>query len=160
MKREYPDNPLPGVGVIIYRQGKVLIIKRAYDPSKQRWSIPGGLVEMGEKVRDAARREVREELGLDVHIRDLVDVLDNIVYDDGAVKYHFVLVDFWADLGGGILTPSHECLDARWVSRNDLHSYDLTEGARKVIEKVFCLMHQKEEKEKNSLLSRSTPMKE
>lgn len=147
MKREYPDNPLPSVGVIIYHEGRVLIIKRAYDPSRNRWSIPGGLIEVGERIRDAASREVREELGLDVHIQDVVDVLDNIVYEDGTVKFHFVLVDFWADLEGGTLQPNHECLDVRWVSRDDLRSYDLTGGARKAIEKVFRLMHQKGKEE-------------
>lgn len=139
MTREYPERPLPGVGVIIYCEGKVLIIKRAFDPSRNRWSIPGGVVEVGEPVRDAAKREVLEELGLRVEIRDVVDVMDNIVYENDRIKYHFVLIDFWAEFRGGTLTVSHECLDAAWVGRDDLDSYDLTEGARKAIEKVFNL---------------------
>lgn len=137
MKREYPDTPVPGVGIIIYDKGRVLIIKRAFEPSRNRWSIPGGAVELGEKVRDAARREVYEELGLDVEIKDLVEVLDNIVYEGEKIKYHYVLIDFWAELRGGTLKLSHECLDAQWVSKDELDLYDLTKGARTAIEKVF-----------------------
>jgi mutator protein MutT len=143
MKREYPEAPLPSVGVIIYHQKRVLIIKRAYEPSRNRWSIPGGVVEVGETVREAARREVKEELALDVRIRDVVEVVDNIMYEQERLKFHFVLIDFWAELEGGILTPNHECLDARWVSRDDLPLYDLTDGARKAIEKVFELLNKK-----------------
>lgn len=137
MKREYPDQPIPGVDVIIYHDEKVLIIKRAFDPSKNRWSIPGGAVEVGEKVKDAAQREVYEELGVHVTIKDVVEVLDNIVYEKDEVIYHFVLIDFWAELTGGTLRLSHECLDAQWVSKNELDLYDLTKGARTAIEKVF-----------------------
>lgn len=140
MKREYPDSPLPAVGVIIYHNRKVLIIKRAYPPSQHKWSIPGGVVEIGEPVREAARREVQEELGLQVHIREVVEVLDNIVSEHDYVRFHFVLIDFWAELQGGILTPNHECLDAQWVSREELSVYDLTRGARTAIEKVFQLI--------------------
>ncbi|MBU7044367.1 MAG: NUDIX hydrolase [Theionarchaea archaeon] len=143
MKREYPDSPLPAVGVIIYHNRKVLIIKRAYPPSRYKWSIPGGVVEIGEPVREAARREVQEELGLRVRIRDVVDVLDNIVSEHGHVRFHFVLIDFWAELQGGILTPNHECLDAQWISREKLSAYDLTRGAQIAIEKVFQLIDQK-----------------
>ncbi|MBU7026035.1 MAG: NUDIX hydrolase [Theionarchaea archaeon] len=140
MKREYPERPITGVGVIIYNEGKVLIIKRAFEPSKNRWSIPGGAVELGEKVRDAAKREVYEELGLDVEIKDVVDVLDNIVYGGEKIKYHFVLVDFWAELRGGDLILSPECLDAAWVDKDELDLYDLTRGARTAIEKVFRIV--------------------
>ena len=137
MKRKYPDRPIAGVGVIIYDEGRVLIIKRAFDPSANRWSIPGGAVELGEKVKDAAKREVCEELGLEVEIKGVVEVLDNIIYEGEKIKYHFVLIDFWAELLGGSLILNPECLDAQWVSRDELDLYDLTRGARKAIEKVF-----------------------
>ena len=140
MKREYPDNPIPGVGIIIYDKGKVLIIKRAYEPSANRWSIPGGAVELGERVRDAAQREVDEELGLKVIIKDVVEVMDNIVYEEGKVKYHFVLIDFWAEIQSGSLTLSHECLDAQWIGKDELDVYDLTDGARKAIKKVLEIL--------------------
>ncbi len=140
MKREYPDRPIAGVGVIIYDEGKVLIIKRAFDPSRNRWSIPGGAVELGEKVRDAAEREVYEELGLEVKIKDVVEVLDNIICEGETIKYHFVLIDFWAELLGGSLQLSPECLDAQWVLKDELSSYDLTKGARKAIENVFRIL--------------------
>lgn len=140
MKREYPEKPVAGVGIIIYDKGKVLIIKRAFEPSKDRWSIPGGAIELGERVRDAARREVYEELGLEVEIKDVIEVLDNIVYEEKRIKYHFVLIDFWAEIQDGSLKLSHECLDAAWVSKDELDSYDLTKGARRAIEKVFELL--------------------
>jgi 8-oxo-dGTP diphosphatase len=140
MKREYPEGPIPAVGVIVHDKGRVLIIKRAFEPSANKWSIPGGAVELGEKVRDAARREVYEELGLDVTIKEVVDVLDNIVWKDETIKFHFVLVDFWAELQGGNLVLNHECLDAQWVGKDELDQYDLTTGARKAIEKAFTMI--------------------
>lgn len=137
MNRTYPRTPIPAVGVILYHKGKVLIIKRAFEPSANRWSIPGGAVEVGESVREAARREVKEELDLDANIRDVVEVLDNIVYEGDRVKYHYVLIDFWAEVQGGTLQPNNECLDVQWVYQNELDAYDLTKGARKAIQKVF-----------------------
>jgi 8-oxo-dGTP diphosphatase len=137
MNRTYPETPIPAVGVILYDKGKVLIIKRAFEPSANRWSIPGGAVEVGESVREAARREVKEELGLDVDIRDVVEVLDNIVYEGDRIKYHYVLIDFWAEVQGGTLQPNRECLDVQWVYESELDAIDLTQGARIAIQKVF-----------------------
>jgi mutator protein MutT len=138
MDRTYPARPIPGVGVIVVNGGKVLIIKRAFEPSKGKWSIPGGVVELGERVRDAAKREVREETGLDIEIKELVTVVDTIVSDaDGKIRFHFVLIDFWAELTGGTVKLSGECLEAAWITENDLNSYDLTAGARKAIERAF-----------------------
>lgn len=140
MDREYPQRPIAGVGVILYEKGKVLIIKRAFEPSSNRWSIPGGAVELGETVRDAARREVLEELGLEVEIRDVVEVIDNVVYEKERIRFHFVLIDFWATVKGGRLKLSHECLNAAWVGEEELDLYDLTKGARKAVEKVFEIL--------------------
>ncbi len=140
MDREYPQRPIVGVGVILYEKGKVLIIKRAFEPSSNRWSIPGGAVELGETVRDAARREVLEELGLEVEIRDVVEVIDNVVYEKERIRFHFVLIDFWATVKGGRLKLSHECLNAAWVGEEELDLYDLTKGARKAVEKVFEIL--------------------
>lgn len=140
MDRHYPEIPMPAVGIIIYHDKKVLIIKRAYEPSKNRWSIPGGVIEIGEKVRDAAKREVKEELGLDVRIMNVVDVLDNIVYEKNKIKFHFVLIDFLATVMQGTITPNHECLDVKWVEKHELDGYDLTNGAKKAIEKGFTMI--------------------
>ncbi|MBU6997638.1 MAG: NUDIX hydrolase [Theionarchaea archaeon] len=137
--RTYPEFPIPAVGVILFDQGRVLIIKRAFEPSANRWSIPGGAVEVGESVRDAAKREVGEELGLNIELRDVVAVLDNVVYEGERIKYHYVLIDFWAEVKGGTLQPSKECLDVRWVQQSELHRYDLTPGAKKAIQKAFDL---------------------
>ncbi|MBU7014369.1 MAG: NUDIX hydrolase [Theionarchaea archaeon] len=141
MNRTYPETPIPAVGVIIYDQGRVLIIQRAFEPSANRWSIPGGAVEVGESVRDAARREVSEELGLDIELQEVVEVLDNIVYEGERVRYHYVLIDFMAEMRGGTLQPNKECLDVRWVHKDELHGFDLTQGARQAILKVFRIQN-------------------
>src|ERR1700722_5920571 len=94
--REYPAHPLVGVGALIHdEQGRVLLIKRKFEPNKGRWSLPGGLLETGEDPEDAARREVREELGLEAKVEGLLQVANEVIRDDlGRGKFHFVLVDY------------------------------------------------------------------
>src|SRR5581483_8377349 len=102
--REYPEHPIPGVGVVAFREREVLLVKRGKEPRLGEWSIPGGAVETGETVRDAALREFREECGGEIQLHELVDVLDIMARDEaGRVKYHYVVVDFWAEWRGGEL---------------------------------------------------------
>jgi len=127
MRREYPSQPLVGVGVLIRDGDKILIVKRAGEPSKGIWSIPGGLVELGERVRDAAVREVEEETGLSIEIDDLLGVFDSVSKDEsGAVRYHYILVDFLAHPTGGELKPESDISDARWVSPEEVGQYATT----------------------------------
>ena len=140
MKREYPKQPLVGVGGVVIRRNQVLLIRRARQPLKGEWSIPGGLVELGEDLAAAVRRELKEETGLDVEPRGIIAVFDRIFREGRRVKYHYVIVDYVCRLQGGRLRPASDVLDARWVRREDLPQYKLTEKATEVILKAFELI--------------------
>jgi len=131
LRREYPTWPIVGVGAVVVHEGKLLLVKRGVEPAKGKWSIPGGVVELGEMVRDAVVREVREECGLDIEIvmDTPMDVLDSLVTDeDGRLKYHYVLLQFLARPRGGNLKPSSDVLEARWVFLEEVETYDLTKS--------------------------------
>ncbi|MHA1583106.1 MAG: NUDIX hydrolase [Candidatus Baldrarchaeia archaeon] len=139
-KRLYPENPIVGIGAVIVKGDKVLLIKRAGDPGRGLWSIPGGLVELGEKIKDAVRREVKEETGLDVRVGEIADVTEIITRDEeGKVKYHFVIVDFFAEVLRGELKPSSDALEAKWVEFKDLRKYRLTETVERLFRKLGFL---------------------
>lgn len=138
MKRRYPTQPVAGVGALIVHEGKLLIVKRGVEPSKGKWSIPGGAVELGEKIRDALLREVKEECGLDVEIalERPMDAIDNITMSkDGRLQYHYVLLQFLARLKGGILKPASDVLDAKWVPLDEVEKYNLTKSFRSFFQK-------------------------
>ena len=136
MRREYPSQPIAGVGAVIVQDGKILLVKRGVEPAKNLWSIPGGMVELGEKVRDAIIREVKEECGLNVEITRLMDVVDSItVNEEGRVQFHFVILDFLAQVRGGTLKPADDVLDARWIPLEEVEVYDLTESFRSFFKK-------------------------
>ncbi len=138
MSREYPSTPVPSVGVVLFKEDKMLLVLRGHEPSKGKWSIPGGVVELGETIREAAVREVLEECGLHVEIRDVVDVLDAIVRDErGQILYHYVLMDLLGICASGQLTVGSDIEDARWVSEEELTRFDLTEGVLPVIRKAL-----------------------
>lgn len=135
--REYPDHPLVAVSAVVVNDGKVALVQRGNEPARGKWSVPGGLMETGERIREAAAREVREETGLDVEVGEVLAVVDSIARDpDGRVKYQFVLVDFLATWKGGNLRRGSDTLDARWVAWEDLDGYDLTDGLRGILESV------------------------
>ena len=126
-RRLYPENPLVGVGVLIRDIDRYLLIKRAADPDKGLWSIPGGIVEIGEKAEDAARREVKEETNLDVDVIEVLDVINKIVMDkESRVKFHFIIIDYLAEFKEGALKASSDALDARWVSSEEFLLYELS----------------------------------
>lgn len=138
--REYPAHPIPGVGVIAFNDDAVLLIRRGQEPRRGEWSIPGGAVEVGETVRAAAMREFAEECGGEIQLRGLVDAIDIITRDaNGAVHYHYVVVDFWADWRGGELRAQSDVMDARWVNLNELATYELPQATREMIEKAVVL---------------------
>ena len=125
--REYPVKPIVGVGVLIQREDKYLLIKRAANPDKGLWSVPGGLIEIGERAKDAAYREALEETGLDVEIGERLGVVDKIEYDDaGEVYYHFIIIQYLASSLSGTVTPMDDALEAVWVTRDELKKYELT----------------------------------
>jgi ADP-ribose pyrophosphatase YjhB (NUDIX family) len=137
MKREYPDRPIVGVGGVVIHRGRVLLIRRGTEPLKGEWTIPGGMLELGEELREAARRELKEETGLEVEPLEVITVFDRIMHDGQRVKYHYVIVDYACRLKGGRLRPGSDVLDARWVRRKDLPQYHLTEMATKVVGQSF-----------------------
>jgi ADP-ribose pyrophosphatase YjhB (NUDIX family) len=137
MKREFPDRPLVGVGGVVIHRGRVLLIRRGSEPLKGEWSIPGGLVELGEELAEGARRELKEETGLDVEPLEVLEVFDRIVRERGHVRYHFVIVDFACRLKGGRLRPASDVLEARWVRPVELRLFHLTEKATSVVLRAF-----------------------
>ncbi|NLI81197.1 MAG: NUDIX hydrolase [Deltaproteobacteria bacterium] len=138
MDRRYPQRPLVGVGAIIFREDSVLLVQRGREPSYGKWSIPGGAVELGESLHHAVSREVLEEVGLEVAVRDLVVALDRVIRDQrGEIEYHYVLLDFLCEWKGGEPAPASDVLNCAFVSLKDLSRYHLTDGTEKVIRRAF-----------------------
>lgn len=136
MNREYPAHPLVGVGVVVRKEDNVLLVKRANVPGRGLWSVPGGLVKLGEMVQDAALREVKEETGLKVEIDGIFNVVDHVSRDSrGKVRYHYVIVDFRGHPVGGMLRASSDSLDVRWIKLKDLKNYRLTRTLRKTFKR-------------------------
>ncbi|MFZ0965395.1 MAG: NUDIX hydrolase [Candidatus Bathyarchaeia archaeon] len=131
MKRLYPNQPIVGVGAVIIQDGRILLEKRKNEPGKGKWSVPGGLVELGENVEQTVTREVKEETGLEVEKPEHIDVVDNIIRDEsGKVKYHFVIIDYFMRLKGGTLKAASDAEELKWVSLSDVEKYDLTKTFR------------------------------
>jgi 8-oxo-dGTP diphosphatase len=138
MKREYPEAPLVGVGAVMFERGRVLLVKRGQPPLKDRWSLPGGLVELGETVREAVAREVREETGLQADVGKLLGVFDRVVRDaTGRIQYHYVLVDFLCHSVSGELKAAGDAVDARWFAREELLELRLAADTMRLIEEAF-----------------------
>ena len=137
--RVYPEAPLVGVGAVVRADNKILLIRRANEPGKGLWSIPGGLVEVGETLRDAVAREVEEETGIKIEVGKLIDVVENIVRDnDGRVKFHYILVDFEAKpiIGSTDVHPSPEALEARWFTPEEIKGIPITNTAKLLLRKI------------------------
>jgi 8-oxo-dGTP diphosphatase len=135
-RRLYPERPMVGVGILIRRGDRYLLIKRAADPDAGLWSIPGGLVEVGERAADAAVREAREETGLDVEVVEILGVVDKIIREGGRVKFHFVIVDYLAEPRGGALEASSDALDAVWVGAEEFPRYELSSTLVELLRRV------------------------
>lgn len=142
MRREYPLQPVVGVGAVIVDRGRLVLVKRGAEPAMGKWSFPGGAVELGEAVRDAVVRETQEECGLDVELVEdtPMDAYDILTLDkDGRLQYHYVLLQFLARPKQGKLKPTSDAIDARWVLFEDVEKYDLAESVRS-----FFVKHRKE----------------
>jgi len=140
MKRKYPDQPIIGVGGVIFRKDEVLLIRRGMEPSLGQWSIPGGAVCLGETLKEAVKREILEETHLEVEVLTLVKVLDRIFRDpESRVVYHYVLVDFLCHCEGGEVKPGSDAQEARFVSLQDLPSYQVTPLTLDVISRADWL---------------------
>lgn len=137
MKREYPDRPIVGVGGVVIHRNRALLIRRGSEPLKGEWSIPGGMLELGEELAEGMRRELKEETGLEVEPLEVIAAFDRVLREGKRVKYHYVIVDYVCRLKGGRLRPASDVTDARWVRREDLPKYNLTEKATEVIHHAF-----------------------
>ncbi len=123
MQREYPVAPLVGVGAVIVHEGRVLLVQRGREPLKGQWSIPGGLIEIGEMLHEAVVREVREETGLEIEPLELVELLDRIHREDERVRYHYVIADYLCRVVGGTLKAADDADAVRWVGRAEWNNH-------------------------------------
>jgi mutator protein MutT len=123
MRREYPETPLVGVGAVIVDAGRVLLIRRGTEPLRGEWSLPGGLLEVGESLTDGVIREVREETGLTVEPVELIELLDRIHWEDKRVRYHYVIADYLCRVVGGQLLAASDADAGRWVERAEWNSH-------------------------------------
>ena len=123
---------------MVFRGDRVLLVRRGSEPAYGKWSLPGGLVELGESLQEATCREVAEEAGLQVEVIDLVAALDRVILDaSGAIEYHYILLDFLCEAKEGEPVAASDVLDCRFVSLDELPSYGLTEGALEVVRKAW-----------------------
>jgi ADP-ribose pyrophosphatase YjhB (NUDIX family) len=134
--RKYPDRPYVGIGAVIVHEGRVVLVKRRFEPLAGQWSIPGGAVEAGETLEACITREMAEETGFVVEVGPVIDVLDRITKDDeGRTLYHFVLIDYLCWPIGGQLQAGSDVAEAVLAEPSELAQYALTEKATSVIER-------------------------
>jgi 8-oxo-dGTP diphosphatase len=132
--REYPDRPVVGVGAVVLVDGKVVLVRRAHEPLKGEWNLPGGGVEIGETLREACAREMLEETGLVVEVGPVIEVFDRIMRDAaGGVQYHFVLIDYVCRAVGGTLGCATDASEVALADPSALEPYRLTGKAIEVI---------------------------
>ncbi len=136
MKRDYPDRPIIGVGAVIVSGDRALLVRRATEPLKGEWSVPGGMLELGEKLRDGAAREAFEETGLKVEVGDVLDVFDSIFIDDeGRTQYHYVLIDYLCRPQPGEAVPGSDVSEVLWVAESHLAAMNLRASIAQVVRK-------------------------
>jgi 8-oxo-dGTP diphosphatase len=138
IKRHYPNHPLVGVGAVVFKGGEVLLVRRGQEPAKDSWSLPGGLVELGETMEAAILRELAEETGVTVRLLGIAAVLERIFPDpNGRIAYHYVLVDFLCDYLEGELNAGSDITAARFVTLNDISVFDLPQFTENVIRRAW-----------------------
>ena len=136
--RQYPSRPIVGVGVLVVKDNRLLLVKRAKQPSLGLWTVPGGVVELGEKTEDAAVREVEEECNIRVKIQQVLDIYNFVERDDGdRIKYHYVILDYLGEYVSGSLRPASDVSDARWFSHNELSEYEIPPKTLELVNKAL-----------------------
>jgi mutator protein MutT len=137
-RREYPERPIIGVGGVVISDGRVLLVRRGGPPLQGQWSIPGGILEVGETLIEGVRRELAEETGIDVRVRTLIEVFERIDRDpSGKTQYHFVVLDYLCEAVRGIALAGSDVSEVAWAAPAELEKYALTEIAGRVIRKAF-----------------------
>lgn len=136
--RRYPPRPILGVGALIIRDDRVLLVQRGKEPLKGYWSLPGGVVEAGEALETAIRREVLEETNLDVEVVKVIEIFERITRDaERRAEYHYVLIDYLCTVKSGEARAGSDAAGIAWLRRGELENFSLTEGAAQVIHKAF-----------------------
>ena len=131
---DYPARPLIGVGVVVFKDDRVLLVRRGKPPRRGQWSLPGGRQRLGETVRAAAAREVAEEAGLTIEVTALLDVVDSMTRDeDGSLAYHYTLVDFLAEWRAGAAAAGGDATEVAWADPDHLAPYDLWDETLRII---------------------------
>lgn len=138
--REYPDRPRVGVGAIVIREGRVLLVQRGIEPSRGLWAIPGGSLELGETIQEGAEREILEETGIVIRAGDPVHTFDFFERDQaGRIRFHYVIVDVTAEYVSGDVRADDDAADARWLSPKDLDALPVARNTLRVLQKVGFL---------------------
>ena len=138
--REYPEHPVVGVGAVVVRDGRALIIKRAHEPRRGEWSLPGGLLELGESLTDAVRREIKEETNLEIEVGPIIETFDRVHRDDhGRIRYHFVIVDYvcWSDSGDALAGSDADAV--AWVTEREIDQHQVNAHAAAVLRRGLAL---------------------
>lgn len=140
VSRRYPGAPLVGVGVAIYNeQGHLLLVQRGRPPGQGTWGLPGGLLDLGERLQAAAAREVREELGIDVAVQNVVTSFESIHYDDDdQLEYHYVVLEYWARYQGGTPVAQDDAAAWAWAAPDQLDAFALSAQQRRVLEQTYA----------------------
>ena len=139
-KREYPDSPKVGVGAVVIRDGRVLLIRRGIAPSQGLWAIPGGSLELGETLQEGAERELLEETGIRARAGDPIYAFDFFERDaDGKVRFHFVIVDMKADYISGEPKGADDALEARWLNPDNIHELPVSQNTLKLLRAIRFL---------------------
>lgn len=140
IQREYPDRPLVGVGAVVIRDGRVLLVKRGNPPGRGLWSIPGGMVELGETLREAAEREIEEETGLRIKAGEPAHTFDVVHRDPrDRVQYHYVIVDLKAEFISGEVRSADDVSDAGWFGPADLVELEISPHTLELLKKISMI---------------------
>ena len=145
-KREYPDSPKVGVGAVVLKDDKILLVRRGAPPAQGFWAIPGGTLELGETLKEAAEREILEETGIMICAGEPVFVCDSFDRDtEGRVRFHYVIVDLAADYVSGEVQRGDDALDARWVTRAEISDLTATKTTLKLLRRIGFINEENEE---------------
>jgi len=142
--REYPERPIVAVGGVVIHDSRVLLIRRGQPPLEGRWSIPGGILEIGERIAEGIERELREETGVRVRVADLIEIYEKVLRDEeNEPRYHFVILDYACEFVEGTARAGGDVTDAAWVSEQQLETLALTTAAKRVIRKAFSVVRER-----------------
>jgi mutator protein MutT len=144
LRREYPERPIVGVGGVVIHEERTLLIRRGSAPLEGEWSIPGGMLEIGETILEGVQRELLEETAIEVKVLDLIEVFERVTRDDeGRLKYHFVILDYLCEVMRGEAQAGSDVTDVAWARETELNGYSLTPTATRVIQKAFEIARQR-----------------